>query len=155
MARRVEGELSHWDLCQFSFNYSTWGLNPHYHNKLYFYQQVQMEAAFQGIRLDFISVFLWNTVLPQLAHSSTQLFCTENTLLTQYRFSGGTVNCYSKTEQVNSICLLFWKGSLQRLLCCQLIQSVFTHHAGFHQNLPKGTCQRFLYQIMRKTNMEI
>lgn len=61
------------DLCQFSFHYSTEEVNPHYHNKLYFYRQVQTEAAFQGIRLNFIwpPVFLGNTVLPQLPHAPT------------------------------------------------------------------------------------
>lgn len=45
--------FSHWELCQFSFHYPTMGLNPHYHNKLYFYRHVQTETAFQGIRLNF------------------------------------------------------------------------------------------------------
>lgn len=63
MARSWESELSLWELCQFSFNYFTWGLDPHYHNKLYFYQHVQTEAAFLGIRLSFTSVFLGNTIL--------------------------------------------------------------------------------------------
>lgn len=74
----------HWELCQFSFHYSTWGLNPHYHNKLYFYRHVQTEAAFQGIRLNFTwpPVFLGNTVHPQLPPSS--FFCIWNTLLTEY-----------------------------------------------------------------------
>lgn len=60
--------FSQWELCQFSFHYSTWRLNPHYHNKLYFYRHVQTEAAFQGIRLNFTwpPVFLGNTSLPQL-----------------------------------------------------------------------------------------
>lgn len=62
---------SHWDPCQFSFHYSTWELNPHYHNKLYFYRRVQTEAAFQGIRLSFTwpPVFLGSTVLQQLLTS--------------------------------------------------------------------------------------
>ena len=66
--------FSHWELCQFSFHYSTWGLNPHYHNKLYFYRHVQTEAAFQGIRLNFTwpPVFLGNTVLPQMTPSFPQ-----------------------------------------------------------------------------------
>lgn len=88
--------FSHWERCQFSFHYSTMGLNPHYHNKLYFYRHVQTEAAFQGIRLNFIwpPVFLGNTVLPQLLHLrhppthpfsfSFSFFCIWNMLLTEY-----------------------------------------------------------------------
>lgn len=68
--------LSHWELCQFSFHYSTWGLNPDYHNKLYFYRYVQTEAAFQGIRLNFTwpPVFFGNTALPQLPPTSPHFF---------------------------------------------------------------------------------
>lgn len=55
--------FSHWEHCQFSFHYSTWRPNPHYHNKLYFYRHVQTEEAFQGIRLNYTwpPVFLGNT----------------------------------------------------------------------------------------------
>lgn len=84
------------DLCQFSFHYSTEEVNPHYHNKLYFYRQVQTEAAFQGIRLNFIwpPVFLGNTVLLQLPHALHFIFLFGrrgniwNVLLTQYLFAG-------------------------------------------------------------------
>ena len=69
--------FSHWELCQFSFHYSTGGVDPHYHNKLYFYRHVQTEEAFQGIRLNFTwpPVFLGNTVFPQLhTPSPTSIF---------------------------------------------------------------------------------
>lgn len=68
--------FSHWELCQFSFHYSTGGLDPHYQNKLYFYRHVQTEEAFQGIRLNFTwpPVFLGNTVFPQLHPPSPPFF---------------------------------------------------------------------------------
>lgn len=91
------------DLCQFSFHYSTKEVNPHYHNKLYFYRQVQTEAAFQGIRLNFIwpPVLLGNTVLPQLPHAPHFIFllgrgAVWNMLLTQNQISAGTTHCYFK-----------------------------------------------------------
>lgn len=90
------------DLCQFSFHYSTEEVNPHYHNKLYFYRQVQTEAAFQGIRLNFIwpPVFLGNTILPQLPHAPHFIFLFGggiwNMLLTQYQISAGAIHCYFK-----------------------------------------------------------
>lgn len=158
--------FSHWELCQFSFHYSTWGLNPYYHNKLYFYRYVQTEAAFQGIRLNFTwpPVFSGNTTLPQLPPTSPQFFfffffkrgCIWNMLLTEYHISTDIVYCFAKAGWINSIC---FSGGFQCSSYCAvnwiLSHSVYTHHAGFHMNLPKGTCQRLLYQIIRKTCMEI
>lgn len=158
--------FSYWGLCQFSFHYSTWGLSPHYHNKLYFYRHVQTEAAFQGIRLNFTwpPVFSGNTALPQLPPSSPIFFflfsffayrtcCSLNITL---NISIDILYCFSKSEQIKSICFS------ERFHCRRYCKvdwipgpSVYTHHAGFYLNLPKGTCQRLLYQIISKTRLEI
>lgn len=149
--------FSHWELCQFSFHYPTWGLNPHYHNKLYFYRHVQTEAAFQGIRLNFTwpPVFLGNTVLPQLPPPSPKVFfffsygtcCSQNikSPLILYIVIPKLNRlipfvCLSERSHCSSYCAANWIFSY-----CG-----YTHHPSFHLNLPKGTCQRLLYQIISK-----
>lgn len=67
MASRVKVGCSHWESASFLFITLPWVWTPYYHNKLYFYRHVQTEAAFLGIRLNFMwpPVLCGNTVLSQ------------------------------------------------------------------------------------------